>query len=187
MKRSIGLMLALVLVATAVILGAPSRSNAAAGPQFSGDYIVTSGKTVNVGRIFFKVDRIRQEFEGSVTIVRLDKMVAWVLMPGNLYIEKKFTFDPNQTTAPTGGEYTRNVLGSETVNGYDCEVVELVFKDTKLGVTKQWIHKKLGCAVKTENRNSKGRVESTTEIKNIKEEPLEDGLFEIPLGYRKLF
>lgn len=186
MKRSICLMLTLVLVAIAVIFGAPSRSSAAAGPQFSADYIVTSGKTVSTGRIFFKFDRIRQEFEGSVTIVRLDKMVAWVFMPGNLYIEKKLTFDPNQT-APTGGEYTRNVLGSETVNGYDCEVVELVFKDTKLGVTKQWIYKKLGVAVKTESRNAKGRVESITEIKNIKEEPLEDGLFEIPAGYKKLF
>lgn len=161
----------------------------AASPEFSADMIMTDAKgKVTTGKIYMKgYEKIRQELKNNgdvaVTIMRLDRKVSWTLMPENQYMEVQFTFDPNQLN--TEYEYEMKTVGSETVNGYSCKVVEYVYKDKKLGSLVQWIADDLGFAVKTQTKNSRGKVESTIEYKNIVVGPQPDSLFEIPAGYKK--
>lgn len=132
-------------------------------------------------------EKVRQELKSgddvSVTILRLDKKVSWTLMPENQYMEIAFNFDPNQPNPDY--KYEMKTIGTETVNGYSCQVVEYVYKDKKLGSLVQWIADDLGFAVKTQTKNSRGKVESTIEYKNIVVGPQPDSLFEIPAGYKK--
>lgn len=161
----------------------------AASPEFSADMIMTDAKgKVTTGKIYMKgYEKIRQELKNNgdvaVTIMRLDRKVSWTLMPENQYMEVQFTFDPNQLN--TEYEYEMKTVGSETVNGYSCKVVEYVYKDKKLGSLVQWIADDLGFAVKTQTKNARGQVQSTVEYKNIVVGKQPDELFEIPAGYKK--
>ncbi|NLZ43567.1 MAG: DUF4412 domain-containing protein [Clostridia bacterium] len=161
----------------------------AASPEFSADMIVTDAKgKVTTGKIYMKgTDKIRQEVkadgEVTVTILRLDKKVSWTLMPAKQYMEVAFPFDPNQPNPDF--EYEMKTIGNETVNGYPCKIVEYVYKNKKYGVLVQWISDELGLAVKTQTKNSRGKVESTVEYKNIVAGKQPDDLFEIPAGYKK--
>jgi negative regulator of sigma E activity len=151
--------------------------------------IVTDAKgKVTTGKIYMKgTDKIRQEVkadgEVTVTILRLDKKVSWTLMPEKQYMEVAFPFDPNQPNPDF--EYEMKTIGNETVNGYPCKIVEYVYKNKKYGVLVQWISDELGLAVKTQTKNSRGKVESTVEYKNIVAGKQPDDLFEIPAGYKK--
>ncbi len=179
---SLGLVLVLVISCFSSIL--------AAVPQFSADMVITDakGKTI-LGKIFVKgTDKIRQEItaddETTITILRLDKKVNWTLLPDNQYLEAKMMFDPNQPNPEF--EYETANLGNETVNGFACKVVQYTYKNKKYGILTQWVSDKLGYAVKIESKNTKGKVTSVIEYKNVKVGNQRDSLFEVPAGYQKL-
>lgn len=179
----------LVLGVLAVIIGMGLNSAIAAGAEFSADMIMTDAKDkIASGKIFIKgFQKIRQEInvegETNVTILRLDKKVSWTLMPEKQYMEVSFPFDPNQPNKEV--EYVETTIGNETVNGYACKVIQYTYKDKKLGVLIQWYSESLGFAVKTQTKDSKGKINSTVEYKNIKQGTQPDSLFEIPAGYQK--
>lgn len=179
----------LVLGVLAVIIGLGLNSAIAAGAEFSADMTMTDAKNkVASGKIFVKgFQKIRQEIntdgETSVTILRLDKKVSWTLMPEKQYMEVSFPFDPNQPNKEV--EYAETTIGNETVNGYACKVIQYTYKDKKLGVLTQWYSESLGFAVKIQTKDSKGKINSTIEYKNIKQGTQPDSLFEIPAGYQK--
>jgi outer membrane lipoprotein-sorting protein len=183
-KRIITGLAMLLLVALVVSTGIW-----AAGPEFSADMTMTDAKgKVATGKIFMKPQKIRQEIitEGqtSVTILRMDKKVSWTLMPENQYMEVAIPFD-TQHPEESGIEYEMTEIGNETINGYDCKVVQYTYKEKKYGVVTQWISKKLTFAIKTVSKDAKGKVLSTIEYSNIKSGPQPDSLFEIPAGYKK--
>ena len=147
--------------------------------------IDAKGETIN-GTIYIKGDKIRQEIteDGTttITILRLDRKLSWILMPENKYMEVPLPINPNQ---PQNQEYEVAALGQEMVNGYDCEIIQYTYKKKSLGVLVQWIAKNLNYAVKTEAKNAKGKLTSRTEYHNITPTKLDDSLFEIPAGYSK--
>ncbi len=65
-------------------------------------------------------------------------------------------------------------------------MIQYTYQDKKLGVLTQWFSEKLGFAVKTQTKDSKGKINSTIEYQNIKQGVQPDSLFEIPSGYQKL-
>jgi outer membrane lipoprotein-sorting protein len=160
----------------------------AKAPEFSADIVITDAKgKTNLGKVYIKGnEKIRQETtadgETSVTILRLDKKLSWTLLPDNQYMEVKMPFDPNQPNPDY--EYEITELGEETINGYQCKIVQYTYKNKKYGVLKQWVSEKLGYSVKIETKDAKGKI-STIEYKNIKEGKQPDSLFEIPKGYEK--
>ena len=161
----------------------------AAGPEFSADMTMTDAKgKVASGKIFMKGQKIRQETtaEGqtTVTILRMDKKVSWTLMPENQYMEVAIPVD-TQNPEASGIEYDMAEIGSETINGYDCKVVQYTYKEKKYGILTQWISKKLNFAIKFESKDKKGKVTSTVVYSNIKTGTQPDSLFEIPAGYKK--
>lgn len=106
-------------------------------------------------------------------------------MPPDTYMEINLPVTRMTENPPKGYEYEKIPLGAETVNGCSCEKVQIVFKNKQFGTVIQWIASGLQCAVRTETRDSKGKLQSTTEYKNVTPGPQDDSLFEIPDGYKK--
>lgn len=185
MAKRIGFRLVILLAVVLIFSGLVQ----AATPEFSGEMVLTDAKgKVTEGKIYVKgTDKIRQEFsngdEVSVTILRLDKKVSWTLLPEQQYMEVNLPFDPNQPNLDI--EYKMETLGSETVNGYSCQIIQYTYKERKYGILVQWFSEELGFAVKTQTKDAKGKVTSTVEYQNIVEGKQPDELFEIPSGYTK--
>jgi len=185
MAKRIGFRLVILLAVVLIFSGLVQ----AATPEFSGEMILTDAKgKVTQGKIYVQgTEKIRQETsagdEVSVTILRLDKKVSWTLLPDQQYMEVNLPFDPNQPNLDL--EYEMKTLGSETINGYPCQIIQYTYKDRKYGVLVQWFSEELGFAVKTQTKDGKGKVTSTVEYRNIVEGKQPDELFEIPSGYSK--
>jgi hypothetical protein len=178
---SLVFLLVVVLISSGLVL--------AATPEFSGEMIQTDAKgRVTTGQVYVQgTDKIRQEISDgdtvSVTILRLDKKLSWTLLPDQQYMEMKFPFDPNQPNLDI--EYEMATVGSETINGYPCQIIQYTYKERKYGILVQWFSEELGFAVKTQTKNAKRKVTSTVEYRNIVEGKQPDELFEVPSGYTK--
>ncbi len=69
--------------------------------------------------------------------------------------------------------------GSEVINGYECRKIEVYEKDTILMTA--WVSNKLNWPIKIE---TEAEPQKDVILENIKEEPVEENLFELPEGYR---
>lgn len=74
--------------------------------------------------------------------------------------------------------YSSKEKGSETINGYECKKVEIFTKDRKLMTA--WVAKKFNWPIKIITSLGPPR---NVELRNIKEEPVEEELFEVPEDY----
>jgi outer membrane lipoprotein-sorting protein len=178
------------LLFACLLAGVSGSAAFAAGPEFSADFKTTdaNGK-VTTGKFFSKGDKIREEIsagkESSVMILRLDKKVSWTLMPNNQYVEVALPFDPANPQAYAKTEYEEKVIGTETVNGVVCQVIQTTYKDPKYGIMIKWVPSKNEIALKIQTKDSSGKVTSTTEFSNITKAQQPASLFELPAGYKK--
>jgi len=152
--------------------------------EFSADMvIVPKGDEPMKGKIFVKGAKVRQETseedETQVMIIRPDKKLTWMITPE----EKTYMEMPYQSTDKTFEEWTADkeknakFLGEETVSGMPCKKYETMEEGEK---TLFWISTQFPFPIKIEDS------EVTMEYKNIKLEPLDDSLFELPVGYDKM-
>jgi outer membrane lipoprotein-sorting protein len=141
------------------------------------------------GKIYIKGDRARLESStplGSViSILRLDKKAMWMLMAGQkTYMEMPLDKEAyaKALNIPTD-EASMKHLGTETINGFDTDKYETHVKTGGQEMkTTMWISKKLGVPLKIESAN-KSFIQ---EYKDIKEGGVDDALFELPAGYKKM-
>ncbi|MDD2903793.1 MAG: hypothetical protein PHU44_15310, partial [Syntrophales bacterium] len=95
--------------------------------EFAGQTL-TRVRGVSVpGRIFVKDKKLRQEFSDekgqTITILRLDKKVVWVILPW----ERTYMEEPLKSTWPgqfiqiPGDAKRKRLVGSERVLGYDAQ------------------------------------------------------------------
>jgi hypothetical protein len=164
-------------------------SSAAAAAQFSAQMLIRDGEKLLPARIFVQDGKMRQEFsdaEGqTVTIVRPDKKVVWILLPWDrAYTELPFRGKlPGQFIQIPPDAISKRLVGKETVNGYEAEKYEVTVR-SRGGLEQQtiWLAPKLGTPVKmiVKERNF------SVEYQSIKEVAQADRLFEVPPGYKKL-
>ena len=145
------------------------------------------------GKIFVKGEKQRMEAStpkgATVTILRRDKKVMWMMMPGQKsYMETPLDQKNQKTmaaalTVPQEG-VTKKLLGTETLNGYEAEKYEFttVKADGRERKTIIWISKKLGAPLRIESADKS----FTIDYKDIKEGGVDDALFEVPAGYQKM-
>mgnify|MGYP001071289770 FL=1 len=79
------------------------------------------------------------------------------------------------------GEVTN--LGTETVEGYLCDIFRIVYKDKGLGEVTVWVSRDLNYPVKIYMDNPQDKA--TILYTNFSEEKLGDSLFLLPEGYQK--
>jgi hypothetical protein len=174
----------LLLLPLLVILAGP-----AAAAQFSALMMIHDGDKVMPAKIYQQDGKLRQEFndeEGrTITIVRPDQKVVWVIMPRELaYLEMPLRWKlPGQFIQIPKDALSKRLVGHETVNGCETERYEVTVR-TGRGLEKQtiWLAPKLGTPVKLVCHQRRFSVE----YKSIREAPQAERLFSLPPGYQKL-
>jgi hypothetical protein len=151
--------------------------------EFSADIISTNmGQNIS-GKIYNAPGKARMETSGVITIARIDKNMAWVLMPN----EKTYMEVPLSSGNVVAGmdkmpgEIERRLVGKETIDGKAVDKYYVVY--TAGGKTKalySWLLPS-GIPVKTVAEDGSWQVE----YKNINMAKQPDNLFEVPSDYKK--
>jgi len=166
-----------------------SYSHAVAA-EFSADMVVADGDSTITNKIYVKGLKYRMEVmqDGQEIIVVVDQeknLTRVALVSEKAYIEmpcddmRSLMNDPFQslkvTIATPGIEY--DSLGTEKVNGIECDKVTLLWGDTEFYT--YYMSRKYDFPVKI----IRGDSEMAAELKNIKESDIDDGMFELPEGF----
>lgn len=163
---------------------------------FTADMVVKAGKKKDqtfegkmyAGTHALRMDmRVRPGME-STTIVRYDKKVVWVLIPGqHRYMEMPISPRAGMMAAlrDTDAKVELQSLGAEKVGEYECEKYRV--QSTSQGHEYNglvWIASSgsvKGLIVRAEDEKSG----ATTEYRNIQPGEPDASLFEVPAGYQK--
>jgi hypothetical protein len=159
------------------------------GAEFSASMLVKDDAKIMPGKIQVSDGKQRQEFTDergqTITIVRSDLKVVWVILPGQgNYMEMPLTTKlPGQFIQIPPGAVGKRLVGQERLNGYDTEKYE-VSVPVGRGLEKQtyWVAVKLGLPIKMECRERRFSLE----YNSIREEKVADRQFNLPPGVKKL-
>lgn len=153
--------------------------------DFSADMVSTSREGSSSGKMYVSGENSRMEMPGMIVINRMDKKVAWMLMPA----EKMYMEQALDTRTAAGaqekmeGEIERIAEGKETVNGRAVTKYRVTYEaQGKRESVFQWLDEKARIPVKTAAVDGSWSME----FKNIETGSQDQALFEIPAGYQKM-
>ncbi len=153
--------------------------------DLSADSLLTENGERQKGTIDIKGDkyRIQRNGESEYILLRHDKNVMWVVVPGEkVYVE--LPLDPKKTPKiqeKNPGEISRKLIGSEAVDGHPTNKFEITVKEgPKTETFYQWTATDLDFPIKTAAKDGEWSVE----FSNIKT-GVPDNVFDIPKGYQK--
>lgn len=179
-----------VLTAVLVML---SLGSACVAAEFSADMYLGSESLQKRGRICTNGKRLRFEQRMGaapyITIVCLDKNVAWVLdAKTRTYVEMPLPKGA-QSNPRSDDMFSKNAvkkrLGVETVSGVSCEKTSYVSKTNSKQTAVRYYSKKLDWPIKTHMTTPQGQS-ITQELRNIRLAKQPASLFELPKGYKKV-
>lgn len=153
--------------------------------DFSADMVSFSSEGSFTGKIYVSGEKSRVEMPEAVTISRMDKKLAWVLMPNEkMYMEQPLSPRSSASTREKlDGEIERKAEGNEKVSGRNTAKYRVIFElEGKREEVFQWIDEAAHIPVKTAAVDGSW----SSEFKNIQTGPQGGELFEIPAGYRKM-
>jgi len=158
--------------------------------EFSADMVIVDGDNTITNKLFVKDLKYRMETkEGDqeiIVIVDQGTNITKVLnINDKFYIEmpcddmRSLTNDPYQSLKVTieTPDIDKNDLGSETVNGIECDKSVLLWGGTEFYT--YCMSKKYDFPIKI----IRGKSDMVVELKNIKESAIDNELFEIPEGF----
>ena len=157
--------------------------------DFSADTMASFGGRTIRGKIYMSGDKWRMESsqggKKAVTIVRADKNVMWMLMPGQkMYMEFKPEADQLMgRTEKLPGEIERKKVGSEKVSGIPCDKYKVTYKPhpkAKQMSAYMWLSRD---KIPVKSAAIDGSWHSKYD--NIKRGKQPASLFELPAGYKK--
>lgn len=133
-------------------------------------------------------ERNEMEIEGMgmVSILRPDKKVAWQLMPmQRMYMEVDLK-SANEMNGSIPDDVTIEKVGSEDVEGIKTTKYKILMKDKSAGGF-IWLSPD-NIPIKMDFLSKEGKEKSriTMTLKNLKIEPQEAALFELPPGYQPM-
>lgn len=133
-------------------------------------------------------ERNEMQMEGMsmISIIRPDKNVAWQLMPmQKMYMEVDMK-SANKMSGKAPDDVTIEKIGSDTLDGMNTTKYKILMKDKSAGgfiwLSPENIPVKMDFLSK--EGKDKNRVAMT--LKNLKVEPQEAALFELPPGYQPM-
>jgi len=154
--------------------------------EFSADMIgpeISSNQVI--GKIYVGKDKVKIVQDGAQSmIIRLDKKVAWVLMPDvQAYIElplKDENLVSYSSHSPTESESV--LIGTEQVDGRSADKFRVVFNaEGKKMVIFKWIDKELNFPVKITAEDGSWGMKYA----NIQLAMQPERLFEVPVNFEK--
>lgn len=153
--------------------------------DFSADMTSIAGGQRFSGKIAVSGDKMRMEMPGATTITRMDRQIAWLIMPAQgMYMETKF--DPRNVAAveeKVPGEVERQYIGDEMVNGRIAKKYKVVYDaGGDREAIMQWMVEGVPVPVRVSSMDGSWVMEYT----NINMTAQDPALFEVPDGYQKL-
>jgi hypothetical protein len=149
-------------------------------PTVRYDMITTfSGQTITM-KYWMKNKKIRVEMPdtGIITFMNMETHTMYMYTEATntaikmVYDESQAPENPNQIL-----DYTPNVVGTETIDGKECTIIEYNYQGTNV---KTWIWNDHGYPVKMETTTN--GVTSVVEWKNFDFSDIPDSMFELPDG-----
>ncbi len=164
--------------------------------EYSADEIMEASGMTMLSKVFYSKGKIRKEqnVQGnkSIMIIRPDEEMMIMLMPDQrMYMEMEAPKDKG-LEEDVSGDFTKNMvaqknLGKETLNGIKTTKRQVIIENPEGGYTGLIWQSKEGIMVKMEmTPENKDAGTFTLELKNIRQEPQDPALFEIPQGYTKM-
>lgn len=152
--------------------------------EFSAAIVSTTDGAAMDGTVYVSKDKIRMEMPPAVTIIRLDKKLAWMLLDEQkMYME--MPVDARSLVSSVEKvpeEISRTLLGTETVDGRETEKYEVTYRDQEKNDTVYiWLSKELHFPLKSSSRDGSWIVEYS----NVHEGPQPQEMFDVPGGYTK--
>jgi hypothetical protein len=185
-KNTGGIMKKTFLLAFLLILAFSSDSFAL---EFSADTVTTvKGGEKMTGTINFKPDKFRMEmkdFGKSIMITRLDKHVAWNIMPERkMYMEMPIDMkNKPRVDEKFEGEIERKEVGREKIDGHPTIKYLITYRvDKEKSQVYQWLATDINFPIRTAAVDGSW----TQEFRNIRKGSQPDSLFELPKGYQKM-
>ena len=151
--------------------------------DFSADTVSTSQGQVSKGKIYVSNDKVRMDTPGASTITRMDKKVAWILMPDqNMYMEQPLSLENVAAAEKVPGELSRTLVGLDTVDGKTVNKYRVTYTSSAGESSMlQWVDSAMNIPVKTAAEDGSWSVE----YRNITMGAQPDSVFELPTGYKK--
>jgi hypothetical protein len=163
--------------------------NSAVAMEFSADTITTQkGEEKITGKLYYKPNRFRMEMkvhEDMIVITRMDKNVAWNIMPAmKMYMEMPFDMKNRPMVEDKfEGETERKLIGSETIDGHPAKKYLITYKSgNRTDQVYQWIATDINFPLKTAATDGSW----IQEFRNVRIGSQPNSLFEIPAGYQKM-
>lgn len=177
------------LIALSALLGAVFWTVPASALEFSADQITKANGKTRTANFFYRDDRWRLEHQDTgpvnVTIVRKDKHVVWMLL-SRLKHYKEVPYDVTQdpkVQETLVGEVSRNVIGTETLDGHPTTLYEIHVKEE--GRTEdyyQWLATDIHFPLKLMKKDGSWSIE----YRRVRIGSLSDFLFQLPLNFQPL-
>jgi hypothetical protein len=176
----------IVLLTLLFVFGCPT--NAIPG-EFTANLIMGVGYLQATGKIFVKGNEYRmdiQEGKEEISILVNRRSKKNILIIHSQKTAKEFLNKSFQSQYNNLFEYynflfeknTSSKKGSEVLVGYECKKIEVYEQDRNLATA--WVSNKLNWPIKIEIKSSPKKYVT---LHNIKEEPVEDTLFQVPKDY----
>jgi Domain of unknown function (DUF4412) len=158
-----------------------------AADEYSAESVMTFGGRTQKSKIYAGKNKWRMDFDAfgrkGSSIADLGKQKVWILMPAQkMYMEQKFSSDKMMgLKKELPGEIDRKKVGSEKINGVQCDKFVINYKqDGKTVKMYQWLSKDM---IPMKSKAADGSW--STELKNIKIGKQPASLFKVPAGYKK--
>jgi len=168
-----------------IVLGMAFLARDGYAQDFSADMVSSSAEGSFTGKIYVSGEKSRMEMPEAITISRIDRKVAWVLIPSEkMYMEQPLNpRSAASTSEKMDGEIERKAEGKEVVNGRNTTKYRVAYQaEGKREEVFQWIDESAHMPVKTAAIDGSW----SSEFKNIHAGPQDPGIFEIPAGYRPM-
>jgi len=164
--------------------------------EFSAETIIDRLGQKQKVKIYVKDRQIRAEMtdafrQKQILISRPGKDQTFMLYPGT---KSYMAFPATAALSPVEKELQtiksnagrRRMLGQETVEGYLCDRYEIAFQNKYRGKMLVWVARKLDYPIQMIQVDGPPGSSLNRKLTKIKEQRLEDSIFIVPNGYKKV-
>jgi outer membrane lipoprotein-sorting protein len=149
------------------------------------DLVMTGpGAPTMTQKVWVKKNKMRmettQQEQTAIILIDIDAQTMYMYMPEqNMAMKMNFSQAAKSATEEAASiqNYNPTILGTETIDGKVCLVVEYTVEEA---TTKAWIWEEHGFPIRVDVTTTAGKT--TIEYKNIEFVDIPDSMFELPAG-----
>lgn len=175
-----------------LFLSQPCAADTIPGPdtEYSGIRTVVTAEGSFTQAVYHSHGKERHEMQmegmSMTTILRPDKKLAWQLMPmQKMYMEIDLK-SANKMSGNAPDDVTIEKVGNEPLDGINTTKYKILLKDKSAGGFIWLSPENIPVKMDFLSKEGKDKNRITMTLKNLKVEPQEAALFELPPGYQPM-